>query len=68
MRELSAFKVALITNLEPVYGIIMAFMFFGDMHTMSLGFWVGALIILSTIFLFPVAQKQVVRFKKRRAV
>jgi drug/metabolite transporter (DMT)-like permease len=68
MRELSAFKVALITNLEPVYGIIMAFMFFGDMHTMSLGFWAGALIILSTIFLFPVAQKQVVRFKKRRVV
>jgi drug/metabolite transporter (DMT)-like permease len=28
MRELSAFRVALITNLEPVYGIIMAFPFF----------------------------------------
>jgi drug/metabolite transporter (DMT)-like permease len=27
MRELSAFRVALITNLEPVYGIIMAFIF-----------------------------------------
>lgn len=65
MRELSAFKVALITNLEPVYGIIMAFMFFGDIHTMSLGFWAGAAIILSTIFLFPVAQKQVHRFKNR---
>jgi drug/metabolite transporter (DMT)-like permease len=67
MRELSAFKVALITNLEPVYGIIMAFMFFGDMHTMSLGFWIGAGIILSTIFLYPVAQKQVVRYKNRQA-
>jgi drug/metabolite transporter (DMT)-like permease len=65
MRELSAFKVALITNLEPVYGIIMAFMFFGDMHTMSIGFWIGAVIILSTIFLFPVAQKQVIRYKSR---
>jgi drug/metabolite transporter (DMT)-like permease len=65
MRELSAFKVALITNLEPVYGIIMAFMFFGDMHTMSIGFWIGAVIILSTIFLFPLAQKQVIRYKSR---
>jgi drug/metabolite transporter (DMT)-like permease len=65
MRELSAFKVALITNLEPVYGIIMAFMFFGDLHTMSLGFWIGASIILSTIFLFPVAQRNIARFKKR---
>ncbi|QJD97491.1 DMT family transporter [Mucilaginibacter robiniae] len=65
MRELSAFKVALITNLEPVYGIIMAFVFFGDMHTLSLGFWAGAIIILSTIFLFPLAQKQISKFKNR---
>lgn len=65
MRELSAFKVALITNLEPVYGIIMAFIFFGDLHSMSTGFWAGATIILSTIFLYPVAQKQVVRYRNR---
>ncbi len=61
MRELSAFRVALITNLEPVYGIIMSFLFFGDMNKMTMGFWVGAIIILSTIFLFPVAQKQVAK-------
>jgi drug/metabolite transporter (DMT)-like permease len=61
MRELSAFRVALITNLEPVYGIIMSFVFFGDMNKMTIGFWVGAVIILSTIFLFPVAQKQITK-------
>lgn len=65
MRELSAFRVALITNLEPVYGIIMSFVFFKDASKMSLGFWVGAVIILSTIFLFPVAQKQITQRKKR---
>ena len=65
MRGLSAFRVALITNLEPVYGIIMAFVFFGDLHKMTIGFWAGALIILSTIFLFPFAQKQVARRKAR---
>jgi drug/metabolite transporter (DMT)-like permease len=65
MRELSAFRVALITNLEPVYGIIMSFLFFGDMKKMTGGFWIGALIILSTIFLFPVAQKQIARRKSR---
>jgi drug/metabolite transporter (DMT)-like permease len=66
MRELSAFRVALITNLEPVYGILMAFLFFGDMNKMTAGFWVGAVIILSTIFLFPVAQKQITRRKSRQ--
>ena len=65
MREFSAFKVALITNLEPVYGIILAFIFFNDMNELRPGFWVGALIILSTIFLFPVAQKQIARRKSR---
>jgi len=59
MRELSAFRVALITNLEPVYGILMSFLFFGDMNKMTIGFWIGALIILSTIFLFPVAKTQI---------
>ncbi len=63
MRELSAFRVALITNLEPVYGILMAFLFFGDMAKMTTGFWVGAVIILSTIFLFPVAKTSLQRRK-----
>lgn len=65
MRELSAFRVALITNLEPVYGIIMSFIFFGDMNKMSLGFWAGSVLILSTIFLYPVAQTQIARRKNR---
>lgn len=65
MRELSAFRVALITNLEPVYGIIMAFLFFNNTSDMSIGFWAGAVIILSTIFLFPVAQKQVAKRRSK---
>jgi len=66
MRELSAFRVALITNLEPVYGILIAFFFFGDLNQMSPGFWAGALIILSTILLYPVTQKQIIRRKNSR--
>jgi len=65
MREFSAFRVALITNLEPVYGIIMAFIFFGGMNKMSIGFWGGSVLILSTIFLYPVAQSQISRRKNR---
>lgn len=65
MKEFSAFKVALITNLEPVYGIILAFILFNDMSKLTPGFWIGAAIILSTIFLFPIARKHVTRLKKR---
>jgi drug/metabolite transporter (DMT)-like permease len=67
MRELSAFRVALITNLEPVYGILIAFIFFGDLNQMSPGFWAGAVIILSTILLYPVTQKQITKRRNRRA-
>lgn len=54
MKELSAFRVALITNLEPVYGIILAFIFFGKREQMTPGFYAGAVIILSAIFIYPV--------------
>lgn len=65
MREISAFKVALITNLEPVYGILLSFIFFGDNNKMGLGFWVGAIIVLSTIFLYPVAQTRITKYRSR---
>ena len=58
MRTLSAFRVALITNLEPVYGILLAFLFFGKREAMSLGFYLGATIILGAVFLYPVYKKR----------
>lgn len=64
MRELSAFRVALVTNLEPVYGIIIAFIFFGDAGKMTAGFWAGAGIVLLTILMFPVVQRSVLKKKK----
>lgn len=57
MRTLSAFRVALITNLEPVYGILLAFVFFGSRETMSIGFYLGAVIILGAVFLYPIYKK-----------
>lgn len=58
MRTLSAFRVALITNLEPVYGILLAFIFFKDKEQMTAGFYIGAAIILSTIFFYPIYKKR----------
>lgn len=54
MRTLSAFRVALVTNLEPVYGVILAFIFFKDKEQMTGGFYIGAMIILASIFLYPI--------------
>ncbi len=53
MKELSAFTVALTTNLEPVYGILLAIVILGHKETMSMGFYFGAVIILGAVFLYP---------------
>ena len=51
MKHLSPYTVMLTINLEPVYGILLAFMVFGSEEEMNPGFYYGALIILSTVIL-----------------
>lgn len=51
MRRLSAFTVILATNLEPVYGILLALLIFRDAEYMSAGFYVGAAVILASIWI-----------------
>lgn len=53
MKELSAYTVVLTTNLEPVYGIILAVIIFGKKELMTLGFYQGACIILVSVFVYP---------------
>ena len=50
LKEISPYTVSLTLNLETIYGILFAFFIFRDSETMSLTFYTGALIILSTIF------------------
>jgi len=49
MKFLTPYTVMLTTNLEPVYGIILAFIFLGDSEKMNPLFYLGAFIILSTV-------------------
>lgn len=49
MRKLSPYTVMLTTNLEPVYGIILAYFIIGGKEKMSTEFYIGALIIMITV-------------------
>ena len=51
MKYISPFTVVLTYNLEPVYGIILAIAIFGNSEIMSANFYVGAALILLTIFM-----------------
>lgn len=48
MKVISPYTVVLTVNLEPIYGIIMAYFLFHE--KMTTGFYIGAFIILATIF------------------
>jgi len=50
MKKLSPFTVMLTINLEPVYGIALAFLLLGDKEHMTPGFYFGALIIIAVLF------------------
>jgi drug/metabolite transporter (DMT)-like permease len=54
MRRVTAFAVNLTINLEPVYGIILAVLIFGEKEQMSGGFYLGTLIILISVLIYPV--------------
>ncbi len=51
MKFLSPYTVMLTINLEPIYGIILAVIVFKETEKMSVNFYIGAFIILSTVIL-----------------
>lgn len=51
MKFLSPYTVMLTINLEPIYGIILALLIFKESENMNPLFYIGALIILSTVIL-----------------
>ncbi|UOG75860.1 DMT family transporter [Hymenobacter tibetensis] len=54
MKRLSAFVVNLTINLEPVYGILLAVLIFGTEEKMSVGFYLGTVVILFSVLIHPV--------------
>ena len=49
LKKLSAFTVNLSFNLEPVYGILLAFIFFGENKNLSKWFYIGFLLIAASL-------------------
>ena len=49
MKKLSPYTVMLTTNLEPVYGIFLAYLIIGDSEKMSVPFYIVSGIILATV-------------------
>src|SRR5690606_16118523 len=51
MRFISPYTVVLTYNLEPIYGILLALLFFPENEVMSSSFYIGASIIISVVMI-----------------
>lgn len=58
MRKLTPYTVMLTTNLEPVYGILLAYFIIGESERMSMSFYIGAAVILLTVIANGILKKR----------
>jgi len=57
-KKLSVFFIQLALNLEPVYGIALALIVFGNKEIMGWNFYAGTLIIISAVVIYPILKKR----------
>jgi len=58
MKKLSTFFIQLTMTLEPIYGIVMAVLIFGDREKMNAQFYWGTAMIISAVLLYPLFKKK----------
>jgi drug/metabolite transporter (DMT)-like permease len=58
LQRLSVFTINVVYNLEPVYGIVLAALVFGEKERMSGGFYLGAAIIIAVVMGLPWLRKR----------
>ena len=58
MKVLTPFTTAIAINLEPVYAIILAVIFFGDEEIMRIEFYVGASLIIGAVIINTLIKRE----------
>ena len=61
MKRVSVFMIQLTLNLEPLYGIVMAVIIFGEKEKMTPNFYIGTFLILGAVAAYPLMKR---RFEK----
>jgi drug/metabolite transporter (DMT)-like permease len=58
LRRLTAFASALAVNMEPVYSILLAILFFHEERELDLSFYAGVGIIVAIVFSYPLIARR----------
>ncbi len=61
LKYLSAFELNLVVNLEPVYGILLAIVILKEHKELNPMFYLGAAIIIGSVFLYSYLNKKVIK-------
>ncbi len=57
LRRVSLFAINLVYNLEPLYGIGLAALVFGEQERMTPGFYLGATVLVAAVLAVPLLQR-----------
>ena len=58
LKHISAFASNLVVNLEPVYGIILAWILLNEHEELTPAFYMGGIVILAVVFTYPLLRKK----------
>jgi drug/metabolite transporter (DMT)-like permease len=58
LRHLSAFGTQMVTNLEPVYAIVLAIVLLGEQRELDHWFYLGVAVILAAVFAHPLLNRK----------
>lgn len=60
LKRLPVFTINFVSNLEPVYGILLAALILKDHNDLNPGFWTGAAIIIGSMCAYPLVRRKFV--------
>src|SRR5574337_308453 len=58
LRHMNAFGTQMVTNLEPVYSIVLAIVLLGEQHELYHWFYLGVIVILEAVFIHPLLHRK----------
>lgn len=58
LRHVSAFAMQMITNLEPIYAIVLAILLLGEQRQLDGWFYAGVVVILAAVFAHPLLHRK----------
>ncbi len=61
LKKMGSFTLLLTNNLEPVYGIILALLIFGEKEKMSTQFYIGAFIVFCSVVINSVLKSKIIK-------